>query len=159
MKKAFEYYLKSANLEESWACNKVAEFYRLGIFVKQDKIKAFEYYNKAIKGERRICCHYAFYNLAKYYYLDGYLEIEKNIHIARNYFEIAAQNNIELAYYELFNIYAKEYKKTRDRLIYCKLIEISFKIETSNKYNNNVKRKIDNILKNINNKIDLDIIK
>ena len=159
MKKAFEYYLKSANLEESWACNKVAEFYRLGIFVKQDKIKAFEYYNKAIKGERRICCHYAFYNLAKYYYLDGYLEIEKNIDIARNYFEIAAKNNIELAYYELFNIYAKEYKKTRDRLIYCKLIEISSKIETSNKYNNNVKRKIDNTLKNINTKIDLDIIK
>ena len=34
---AFKYFLLSANEEESWACNKVAEYYRQGIYVKKDR--------------------------------------------------------------------------------------------------------------------------
>jgi tetratricopeptide (TPR) repeat protein len=37
---AFNYYLQSANLGESWACNKVAEAYRIGL-VDKDMDKAY----------------------------------------------------------------------------------------------------------------------
>ena len=35
MKKAFEFFEKSSLLDESWALNKIGEFYRNGIYVKK----------------------------------------------------------------------------------------------------------------------------
>ena len=52
-------------------------------------------------------CYYAYYNLAKYFYLDGYMDIviNKDIDKAINYFEIAYKNGIDEALIELFFIY------------------------------------------------------
>lgn len=76
-KKAFEYYIVSANHGESWAANKIGEFYRKGIFGKDLK-KAFEYYTIASQGPKFTLCPWAKYNLAKYFYLNGNLEIGIN---------------------------------------------------------------------------------
>ena len=45
LEKAFYYYEKSANLNESWACNKLGELYRLGIGTNKDLKKSFYYYS------------------------------------------------------------------------------------------------------------------
>lgn len=83
LKKAFEYYLLSADMNDSWACNKVGEIYR----INNQLDKAFEYYNKAINSSLREICPYAWYNLAKYFYLDGNSEllIVKNEKLANEY--------------------------------------------------------------------------
>ena len=113
-KKAFKYFLYSADKEESWACNKVGEYYRLGITQEKDMIKAFKYYNLATEVPLNILDHWAFYNLAKYFYLNGNInaKIEKNLNKAIKYFEKAAPKGIYEAYEELIYIYIDIYKET-----------------------------------------------
>lgn len=74
-KKAFEYYIVSAAQGESWAANRVGEFYRKGIARNKDLKKAFEYYEIASQSPKFTLYPWAKYNLAKYFYLNGNLEI------------------------------------------------------------------------------------
>lgn len=110
-KKAFKLFLFGASKEESWSSNKVAEYYRLGIVSDTDMEKAFKYYNLAIDVPLHILDYWAFYNLAKYFYLNGNHEagIEKNIDKAIKYFKIAADKKIMPAYEELIYIYIDKY--------------------------------------------------
>lgn len=112
LEKAFKYYSYSANLEESWASNKLGEWYRKGIYVKKDEKKAYKYFNKAIEVPKNILDHWAYYNIAKYYYLKGSYEaeIEKNTNKAIEYFEKTLPQ-ISESYEELIYIYIDEYKQ------------------------------------------------
>ena len=114
LEKAFKYYLFSANLEESWASNKLGEWYRKGIYVKKDEKKAYEYFKKATEVPKNILDHWAYYNIAKYYYLEGSYEaeIEKNINKAIEYFEKTLPL-IEESYEELIYIYIDKYKQNQ----------------------------------------------
>ena len=133
---AFNYFIKAANLGESWACNKVGEFYRQGIIVKDMK-KAFEYYNKALESNYRTLCYYAYYNLAKYYYLTGYDDIVlvKDEEKAIDYFNIASNNGIIEASLELLTYYVDKYIECKDKKIIDNVIEIKNRIESHSKYN------------------------
>ena len=64
---AFIYYKKAASLGESWACNKVGELLRN----RGELEEAFTYYNNALESNYKNICYYDYYNLAKYYYLNG----------------------------------------------------------------------------------------
>ena len=160
-KEAFEYYKKAANLGESWACNKVGEYYRKGIIEKNMKL-AFKYYNDAIDGNIRTLCFYAYYNLAKYFYKDGYAEIvnEAAKDKAIEYLEIAANHNIICAIEELFYIYVERYLKTKDENDYNKLMLYKEMLENSDAYGKEMKEKIEkniDIIKEKENKINIDL--
>ena len=74
--KAIQYYKISADMCESWALNKVGEYYR-----KNGNLElAFIYYNKAIECPLKERNPYAYYNLATYYYKNGFnqLNIDKS---------------------------------------------------------------------------------
>ena len=75
LSKAFYYYEQAANLGESWALNKIGEFYRTGSYLKKDLKKAFDYYKQSSEAPIFTICEWSKYNLAKYFYLDGNLEI------------------------------------------------------------------------------------
>lgn len=158
-KKAFEYFMKSATLEESWALNKIGEFYRNGIYVKQDMQKAFEYYNKAIEAPINTVSYYAYYNLAKYYYLTGNIVLIKDEAKAIEYLNIASNHVIEASILLLY-LYTKQYLKNKDKNIYTKIENIITKIENHPKYNNNVKQEIENNLQMLkeDNHIKIDIL-
>lgn len=161
-KQAFNYYLESANLGESWACNKIGEFYRTGTFVKKDLEKAFKYYNLAINVEINCVCSYAYYNLAKYYYLEGCLDIvkTKNKNKAKQYFEIAANKKNIPASIELIYLETEEYLDTKNEKTLIKIKDLAHQIEQSPLYNNNIKNEIEQNLIKIKNhqNINLDII-
>ena len=161
-KQAFNYYLESANLGESWACNKIGEFYRMGIFVKRDLEKAFKYYNLAINVEINCVCSYAYYNLAKYYYLEGCLDIvkTKNKNKAKQYFEIAANKKNIPASIELIYLETEEYLDTKNEKTLIKIKDLAHQIEQSPLYNNTIKNEIEQNLIKIKNhqNINLDII-
>ncbi len=114
-KKAFKYFLFGAEKEESWACNKVGEYYRLGIGVDTDMEKAFHYYSLSTEVPYAILDHWAYYNLAKHFYLNGnhQAHIEKNTDTATKYFKIAAEKGIAAAYEELIYIYINKYLNTK----------------------------------------------
>lgn len=81
--KAIQYFKISADMGESWALNKVGEYYR-----KSGNLKlAFIYYNKAIECPLKERNPYAYYNLATYYYKNGFnqLNIDKSIKIYKEY--------------------------------------------------------------------------
>jgi TPR repeat protein len=162
-KMAFNYYLESAKLGESWACNKIGEYYRKGILVDIDLEKAFQYYHLAIDVEIRSCCFYAYYNLAKYYYLNGCGNIVKipNKKKAIKYFEIASNNGNLLSTIELIYIYTDIYVNNKDKRVMDKIKELVSIVEHSSLYNDDLRIKIeDNLRKIKNNKgINLDIIK
>lgn len=162
-KKAFNYYLESANLGESWACNKIGEYYRRGIFVKKALDKAFYYYNLAIDVEIRSCCFYAYYNLAKYYYLSGCVDIIRipNKDKAIEYFEIASDHNNIFATIELIYVYTDIYLKNKNGQIMDKIKELVSLVENSPLYDEDLRIKIEDNLKKIKNhkSINLDIIK
>jgi len=130
---AFKYYLASADLGESWACNKVGEYYR----INKDMKKAFYYYNRALESNYRVICNYAYYNLAKYFYMHGYLDIvlEADEKKAVNYLTIASENNIINATIELLLYYIDKYQSKHDKDIYKEILRLKNKIETSTNYN------------------------
>lgn len=107
---AFDYYLSSANAGESWACNKIGEFYRTGKLHTKDLKKAFDYYSIAIESPKFTLCPWSKYNLAKYFYKDGCLEIgiEKNIDRAIELLSEVSSELIE-ALEELIYIYYELY--------------------------------------------------
>lgn len=113
-KKAFKYFSYSAQKEESWACNKMGEYYRLGIACEKDMKEAFKYYNLATEVPLNILDSWAYYNLAKYFYLNGNHEssTEKSIDKAIKYFKKAKDGGIVQAYEELIYIYINKYKET-----------------------------------------------
>lgn len=146
--KAFNYYLEAANLGESWACNKVGEYYR-----KNNMKLAFKYYNDAIDSNIRTLCFYAYYNLAKYFYLNGHaLIVEKNLNKAIEYFKIASNHNIIEATEELFYIYTNNYLITRSDKDYQELLYYKDKIEKHPSYNKTIKNNIENKIKEIKDK-------
>lgn len=150
-KEAYNYYLKSANLNESWACNKIGEFYRKGIFVSKDYKKAIHYYSMAIEAPSKYTCYYAYYNLAKYFYLNGCGEINvfKDVNKAIEYFEIASDNDIIDAMIELVYIYSKMYLSSNLKE-YLRLVKKYVnRIESHNKYNDEIRIMIESKLKEL----------
>ena len=156
IEKAYEYYLRSADLGESWACNKIGEAYRTGILEK-DMYKAFDYYNKALDCNYRVIRYYAFYNLAKYFYLNGYETIEADLDKAKEYYKIAADNGILEANIELFYLYASEYAKKKDQYSYDKIMHYKKAIEAHKNYNMEIKNNIEKKLSEIRNKKEISI--
>lgn len=86
IEEAIKYYKISADMNNSWALNKMGEYYRK----KGDLKSAFIYYTKAIECPIKERNKYAYYNLAKYYYEKGNkeLNIRKNIDKSKEYYEI-----------------------------------------------------------------------
>ena len=157
--KAFEYYHKSYELDNSWAANKLGEQAR----ENKDYKEAFKYYSEAIDVPFDNVCNYAYYNLAKYFYLNGnpYVYIDKDLDKAIEYFENAAAFDILDAELELLNIYASLYVRNKQEETYIKLKRIVYMIEDNKAYNDDLKDKINKTLKEIkeNKSIDLDILK
>lgn len=84
--KALYYYKLSADLNNSWALNKVGEIYRLNNNLKD----AYFYYIKSIECPMTERNYYGYYNLANYYYLNGFkeLNIKKDINKYNEYITI-----------------------------------------------------------------------
>ena len=148
--KAFEYYLKSANEEESWACNKVGEFYRLGIYVEKDLNKAFEYYTIGANTSITNRCNWNIYNLVKYFYLEGNSaigikkDIDKSISLLNQIKDFKYSNELFLyAYYELY----QQDSSYIDKVTYY-LNQINNSIIINKDYKEKIQRKINEIKEN-----------
>ena len=112
LKLSFEYYMKSANLGDSWAQNKVGEFYRIGKLGNINLQKAFEYYTLSSDSPKFTLCNWSKYNLAKYFYKDGCLEIgiHSDLNKAISLFEessLALIDSLEELIYMYYNLYIK----------------------------------------------------
>ncbi len=129
--KAYSHYYFSASLEESWALNKIGQWYRTGTFLEKDMKKAYEYYNKALEVPQNILNHWAYFNLAKYFYMNGNYEanIEKNQKKAIEYFEICIKSDIDEAYQELINIYIDKYLENQNDECINKINKYMSKLE------------------------------
>lgn len=86
---ALKYYKISADLNESWALNKVGEYYRK----HNDKKTAYIYYLKSSEGPVNEKNYYSYYNLAKYYYLRNKKTKKKGL----EYLKIASDNGVKKA--------------------------------------------------------------
>lgn len=150
-KKAYECYLKSAEKEESWACNKLGEFYRKGIYVEKDYKKAFDYYTLATNVPINLLAYYSKYNLAKYFYQSGNYEalIEKDLNKAIELYESSSQHNIIEASFELLYIYGERYLKDKKSENLNKVNYYKERIENNISFNNQFKEKLKEYLKTI----------
>lgn len=133
VEEAYKNYQIAADLGESWACNMMGEYYRK----KNELRKAFDYYNLAIDCNKNTLCYYAYYNLAKYFYLNGCGEIvlvpDKSK--ALKYLEMASDNKIIIATLEIFYYYVSEYLKYKDEYLLQKIHYYQELIEKSEDYN------------------------
>lgn len=111
LEKAYNHYLFSASLKESWASNKLGYWHLKGIFVERDALKAYEYFNQALDVPLSILNYWAYFNLAKFFYKNGNYAalIEKNVDKAIEYFNKALLGGITEAYLELLEIYVGKY--------------------------------------------------
>lgn len=144
---AFNYYLNSANLNESWSCNKIGEFKRLGLGTPKNQKEAFYYYNQSINVPIYLIDYHAKYNLAKYFYLNGNYEanIEKDESLAISYLEEASNNNILNASIELLYYYLSNPIKNSS-----KINHYINKIESHPNYNEKTKETIEKSLLKLN---------
>lgn len=150
LKEAFKLYKTSADLGESWACNKIGEMYRLGI-IEKNMEQAYYYYNRAIESNHNTLCYYAYYNLAKYFYINGYEKIilTKEEQKAIAFYKIASDNNHLPSTIELFNYNLTKYLRTRNKQFYDELYNLKNKIETHKEYNEKIKNKIEKSMKDL----------
>ncbi len=141
---AFDYYLKSALLEESWACNKVANFYRLGIGCDVDLSKAFNFYINASKAPVSTMDKWCKYNLAKYYYEFGCYEanVEKDLNKAIDLL-VDVSDFIMEACIELIYIYSNLYLKTKDEIYGINIKKYAKMCEFFPEYNEQIKKEIE----------------
>lgn len=151
--KAYEYFLKSANLNESFACNKIGEYERL----KGNSIEALKYYQKSLESTTREKSMWAYYNIAKYYYLTGDLETNtiKDIDKAIEYFE--KSSNLINSLIELLYIYFEKYLQDNSNDYLNKIYEYKSKIEKHQDFNITIKNDIDNKLKNIKQTLEINL--
>ena len=148
---ALSYYIKAANLGESWACNKVGEYYRK----TGNGMKAYEFYLKATEGSYQTTCYYAYYNLAKYYYQNGFESIKKDNTKYLEYLNIASDNNIIEASIDLLLYYYEMYLKNgteKDKIYIYKN-----KIESNKNYSKKHKDLIEQALSNMQEKDNMEI--
>ena len=151
-KKAFENYICAANQGESWAQNKVADFYRLGISKEKDLKQAFKYYNLSAESSRFTLCRWSKYNLAKFFYKNGNMEVgvNKDIEKAIELLEDVS-DDLKEAVEELIYIYYNLYLESKKQNDYYleKLNVYIQKYEKHKDYNKKLKTKIENALKHI----------
>jgi len=142
-KQAFTYYLKSANEEESWACNKVAEYYRQGIYVEKNIEKSYHYYKIGANSPIGNRCNWNIYNLVKYFYLEGNStigikkDIDKSISLLKEINNFEYTNELLLyAYYELYlsdNTYINKVKYYLNKLNNSHVLNKEYKQLIENK--------------------------
>ena len=133
--KAYEYFFKSANLGESFACNRIGEYERKN----KNYVLSFKYYQKALDSNIREINIWAYYNLAKHFYLNGNIDanVAKDVDKAIDYFSKSSYLIESLI--ELLLIYYD--KKDIEKIDYYKDL-----IENHSLYNNEIKHKIENLL-------------
>ena len=107
--KALSYYLKSADLEESWACNKVGLYYYNGIGTEKDIEKSFHYFNIGANAPIKVRNPWNIYNLVILFYLKGNAligikkDIDKSISLLESINYLNETNELLLyAYYEKY---------------------------------------------------------
>lgn len=154
-KKAYSYYIVSADLGESWSANKIGEFYRTGVTHDKDLKRAFKYYKIASDSPKFTLCKWSKYNLAKYFYEDGNLEagIKQDLHKTIELLDEVSDDLLE-ASKELIYIYYKLYLKSNKKENYYlnKLMVYKEKCEQNPNYNAEIKKEIETVLLDINNK-------
>lgn len=150
---AYNYFYKSANLFESYACNKIGEYERL----KGNKKEALKYYEKALESTIREITPWTYYNIAKYYYLEGDLEtnILKDIDKAIKYFEKSLCLIESL--YELLLIYFEKYLKNNKVEYLNKIYYYKNLIENHPNYNLKIKKTIEDKLIDLKQKEEINI--
>ena len=141
MELALANYEASANLGDSWALNKLGELYRTGKFVKKDLKKAFDYYTKSSTAPIYTLCSWSKYNLAKYYYKDGMVEIgiPKDINKAISLLEEISDDipeSIQELIYIYYLLYMESYKT--NSIYLDKLNYYIDKLEKSKIYNSEI---------------------
>ncbi len=150
--KAYDYYIISAKSGESYASNKIGEFYRKGLAKGKDLRKAFEYYTISTESPKFTLCAWSKYNLAKYFYENGNLEIgiKQDINKAIELLDDVSDKLIE-ASQELIYIYYKLYIENKSERDYYlkKLNYYKEKCEKNINYNNKIKKEIENICNKI----------
>ena len=157
-KKAFVYYLKSADLEESWACNKVGQYYTNGEVVERNIVKAYYYYEKATLANHRTICYYAYYNLAKILMIgDVTSDILRDEQRALKYYEIASDHGIMEAALDLFLYYAGKYRNDKNHDWLDKVYKYKREIEQNKKFNEKIEKEINDKLSKICNQKEIDI--
>ena len=144
--KVFEYFYKSASLGESYGCKELGIIY----LNRKDYKNAFVYFNKALDASVKERNIWAYYYLAKYFYLTGLLEnkIVKNVDNAIRYFNYSSDLIDSLC--ELLYIYYD--RRDLEKVYYYKNL-----IEKHVLYNNEYKRIIEDVLEKIKTKKNLDI--
>ena len=145
---AFSYFLKSASLGESWACNMVGECYRTGYLTEKDEKKAYQYYLEGISAGFRTMYFYNYYNLANYY-INGMIDIgiEKDVNKALEYYNIASDNNVIEASIKLLYYYIDIYLVSRRDEDKENINLYKKRIENHEKYNNEIRLDIEDKIK------------
>lgn len=153
LEEAYKCFFKSASLNESYACNKIGEYERL----KGNKKEALNYYKKALDSSYREISLWAYYNIAKYYYLEGDLETNTLINIdnAIEYFQ--KSDNLIESLIELLYIYFNKYIIDNNEDFLNKIYYYKNLIENHKDYNNIIKITIEKKLINLNQKEKINI--
>ena len=154
---AFNLYLKSASLEECWACNRIGEMYRLGLGTNIDYNKAFYYYNLALEVPTNKASLWAQYNLAKYFYLEGNYEagVEKDETKAINLLAKSSDYNLLEATIELLYHYCNKYFKNNQSKTLNTINTLIDQIENHPNFNKEHKLIIEKNITKIKNKITI----
>lgn len=148
---ALNYFLSAATQEESWACNKVAEYYRQGIHTKKNLKEAFNYYNIGANSPINNRCPWNIHNLVKYYYLPGNAELgikkdlEKSISLLEQNKDF--EQNHELLLYAYYELYLNTKNESQLNKVKYYLSIINNNILSNKEYKQSIEQNLNNIYK------------
>lgn len=146
---ALDYFLKSANEEESWACNKVGLYYFNGIGTKKDIEKSFYYFNLGITSPISTRNPWNIYNLVKLFYLNGNTTIGIKKDLNKCISLLDTTNNFNAANELYLYIYYEKYLQSKTK---NNLDKLNYYLDIINDSTNpKLKEKIEKELTNIKN--------
>lgn len=148
---AFEYFLKSANEEESWACNKVGLYYYKGIGTKKDLNKSFYYFNLGISSPIKIRNPWNIYNIIKLFYLNGNTTIGIKKDMNKSLSLLNTIDNLKEANELYLYIYYEKYLQNKNK---DNLNKLNYYLDiVNNSFSQKIKKDIEKELNNIKNYI------
>ncbi len=146
---ALEYYLKSANEEESWACNKVGLYYYLGLGTNKDLNKAFYYFNLGNNAPINIRNPWNTFNLVKLFYSVGNATLGIKKDIDKSISLLNTLNNFEPANELFLYLYYEKYLNNKNEE---NLNKVNYYLNIINNTKDcEIKKKIEKELKKIDN--------
>lgn len=156
--KAFSCYLASANMEESWACNKVGLFYLKGLGTNKDLSLSYKYFTIGSTAPKSTLYPWNIINLVTNFYIPGCASLGITKDLSKSIQLLESISSFDKAQILLLTTYYELYLSKKEDSLLSKVKDYLTLLNNNPLLSKEDKDHITSTIKNISSKITIDSI-